>query len=234
VRKTRRKVLPLVAGGIVLVAAVAGIALSGVLQPEGAKTCSELLECRNMAAEALANGDTESAIVYLDIFLNQPEDAAHPLGADLWCMRGQANQALGRVPDAIRDYEQCLERSQGDPNMADLRNAAETALAELRGDMGPRCENPDRCAALAERLLGEGRFDEAVAALDRGLEMVPESVHPPNAHLWCLRGDAQTGRRARDEAIRSYETCIGWTEGDPDLEPLRRDADRKLRELRGD
>jgi tetratricopeptide (TPR) repeat protein len=219
--------------GIVLAAAVAGVALSGVLQTRGADACGDPIECRDLALQALAGQQGETAIAHLDSALSRAPETEHPLYAELWCLRAQADQSLGRVPDAMADYGKCIEWTQGDPGLAELRGLAEKALADLGAGAAVTCGTPDECRALAEGLIGEGRLEEAVAALDQGIAKVPEDQHPPNARLWCLRGDAHAARQSTDEAVSSYRTCIGWTEGDPGLEALRQETEAKIQALSG-
>jgi len=218
---------------VVLAAAATAVALSGVLQPGEAEPCGDLIVCRDLALRALAGQQGETAIAHLDSALSRAPETEHPLYAELWCLRGQADQSLGRRPDAVTDYANCLEWMQGEPGLEDLRASAEHALVELGAGAEIACGTPDECSALAEGLIGEGRFEEAVAALDQGIAKVPEDQHPPNARLWCLRGDAHAGRQSTEEAVSSYRTCIGWTEGDPGLEALRQETEGKIQALQG-
>jgi hypothetical protein len=55
----------------------------------------------------------------------------HPPNAGIWCDIGDAERMLGRVDDARGSFTQCIERTEGNPDMPGLCDAAENALREL-------------------------------------------------------------------------------------------------------
>ena len=61
--------------------------------------------------------------------------------------------------------------------------------------------------------------------------MASGEPHPPHAELWCRRAEVVLAVDRIDDAIRSLENCIEWTEGDPGLEDLRIMADERIRDL---
>jgi TolA-binding protein len=96
---------------------------------------------------------------------------------------------------------------------------------------GPPCATIEECYGQAMELMQEGDFAGAVERLDRALALVPDWEHPRNARLWCLRGEANFAMGHADEARSNFERCIEWTENDPELEDLRVNAERFLRQL---
>ena len=95
----------------------------------------------------------------------------------------------------------------------------------------PLCMTVGDCFQRGLALREEGHIAASLEQFERAIEFVPPEQHPPFAHLWCTKGevDLQLGRP--DHARHAFEQCIEWTEGDRDLEGLRREAGHRLREL---
>jgi serine/threonine protein kinase len=89
------------------------------------------------------------------------------------------------------------------------------------------CITLEECQEQVIRYMVLEEWELAVGKIDQTLELIPDE-HPPFAYLWCERGSAQAELGNIDEAISNFVICIEWTEGDPDLEPLRREAERNL------
>ncbi len=84
---------------------------------------------------------------------------------------------------------------------------------------------------MADEALGAGDPEAAIGYFDRALDMASGEPHPPHAELWCRRAEVVLAVDRIDDAIRSLENCIEWTEGDPGLEDLRIMADERIRDL---
>lgn len=95
----------------------------------------------------------------------------------------------------------------------------------------PLCRTVEDCFQQGLALREEGHVVAALEQFERAVEFVPPERHAPFAHLWCTKGEVDTELGRRDEARHAFEQCIEWTEGDRDLEGLRREAGHRLREL---
>jgi serine/threonine protein kinase len=98
---------------------------------------------------------------------------------------------------------------------------------------GSECTSIPDCASAARELSSGGEKQAALQAFDRAIGMVPAQDHIPNAVLWCDRAGVAEEMHNRDEAIRNYEMCIEWTQGDPAQEGLRLAAMENINRLRG-
>lgn len=102
---------------------------------------------------------------------------------------------------------------------------------------GPQFLGRQVCVSLLEC------FDKGMFARDRGdpetalyyfdmaLEKVPPDQHPASANIWCERGITNRDIGSRDMAINDFHMCIEWTQGDPELEHLRRLASEQLQQF---
>jgi serine/threonine protein kinase len=96
------------------------------------------------------------------------------------------------------------------------------------------CNSIEECREQAFVAMDQGDFEVAIDRLSMAIEIASPGEHPPFAELWCIRADAYLALDRIDEASSDLEGCIVWTEDDPGLEQLRREAENRLMELRGD
>jgi hypothetical protein len=95
----------------------------------------------------------------------------------------------------------------------------------------PACGDIGECVGMAESALQNGDFDDAVSLFGAALDQVSADEQPTFAELWCRRGDALVAMDHFDDAIGSFETCAAWTQGLPELEGLRSEAQSRVDEL---
>jgi tetratricopeptide (TPR) repeat protein len=137
-------------------------------------------------------------------------------GADLNLItaQGDALKALGRRDDAAAVYERGARDNPrsgvAEHNLAatagDLEqfDRAETAA---RRALAKGLDAPETWLVLGRALLGQGRHEEAVAALDAAIARRPEYVeaHGELAQIiWMTTEDVGQATRALDEAIRRH------------------------------
>jgi serine/threonine protein kinase len=94
------------------------------------------------------------------------------------------------------------------------------------------CSSVEECIAQAQELRMQGDLPGFVDRMNAAIDHVPGDQHPPNAGLWCEKGEAERELGRGDAAIGSFTNCIEWTEGDPGLQELRNRAEEALRGLR--
>jgi tetratricopeptide (TPR) repeat protein/serine/threonine protein kinase len=154
----------------------------------------------------------------------------------LLVMRAQANQGLGRLQDALNDYQKALELQ---PNNA----AALSSLAGLLANaVDPKLRKPHQALELAMkattltpksavswRVLGisyyrTGDWNAAVEALDKSIEFQKDGG---DAAHWFFLAMAHWKLNNKDEARKRYEQAVGW---------MRKHAptDEELRRLRAE
>ena len=97
---------------------------------------------------------------------------------------------------------------------------------------GVSCSSVEDCFLRANPLRDQGDLEGYLEYIGAAIDQVPADQHPRYAGLWCDRGDVERQLGQLDEAIRSYTSCIDWTQGDPDLQPLRDRAGMALDGLR--
>ncbi|MFQ5410123.1 MAG: hypothetical protein ACE5FI_17070, partial [Anaerolineales bacterium] len=159
-----------------LLAAVAGVLLVGglgyaamrLLPPQGATSCAPSSACEERAHELLAANDPAGAVDYFDRALALAETGEHPPFAHLWCERGEASVQLKWFDEAARDFEQCIDWTEGDPDLEPIRALADEQLQQIRTPSGSFAEPFDN-----PELLGWERNDavlasEGVARLEPG------------------------------------------------------------------
>lgn len=93
------------------------------------------------------------------------------------------------------------------------------------------CESIETCQALAEERWGSEDLEGAILSLETAIGFVPEDQHPHHAHLWCQRGEALAALDRTEEAMGSFEECMGWTEDNPEFEDIRVFAQTQLESL---
>ena len=62
---------------------------------------------------------------------------------------------------------------------------------------------------------------------------MPDEAHREHAHLWCEKGEVNSGIGRFDQARADFEMCIAWTEGDPGLGDIRAWAEEMIGSLEG-
>ncbi len=77
------------------------------------------------------------------------------------------------------------------------------------------------------RILGNFELDQAVAELDRYIQLADEDVWPPLSMAWGKKGAALIKLGNITEAIKSYEKVL-------ELEPQNKNAMEKLKEIQND
>jgi serine/threonine-protein kinase len=94
------------------------------------------------------------------------------------------------------------------------------------------CPTVEDCIIRANPLRDQGDLAGYLKYIDAALASVPAEQHPMYAGLWCDRGEVERILGQLDQAIRSFTRCMDWTQGDPDLQPVRDRAGMALDELR--
>ncbi|HUS19995.1 MAG TPA: alpha/beta hydrolase-fold protein, partial [Terriglobales bacterium] len=79
--------------------------------------------------------------------------------------------------------------------------------------------------SLGYRLLGQKKYDEAIAAFNRNVEWYPQS-----ANVYDSLADGLEGAGKRDEALRNVQKAVelGTKNGDPELPAFQRHLDKLL------
>jgi tetratricopeptide (TPR) repeat protein len=127
--------MPLILGGIGMVAAIVILAVSGVFQgsnggPDGGATsdCPSVEICAEQASEAMMTGQFEDAVRHYNQALEFVPPDEQPAFAYLWCERGEALMTL-ELPDEARDsFENCLDWAGDAPEAEGARLWAEEML----------------------------------------------------------------------------------------------------------
>jgi serine/threonine protein kinase len=97
---------------------------------------------------------------------------------------------------------------------------------------GSVCNSIEECIVQAQELRMQGDLPGYVDKMNAAIDHVPGDQHPPNAGLWCDKGEIERELGRVDGARESYTQCIEWTEGVPDLQGLRQRAEEALQGLR--
>jgi serine/threonine protein kinase len=95
---------------------------------------------------------------------------------------------------------------------------------------GASCFTVEECITRANPLRDQGDLAGYLKYIDAALARVPADQHPPFAGLWCDRGDVEKLLGQVNQAISSFTNCNDWTQGDPNLQPIR---DRAVVSLAG-
>jgi hypothetical protein len=94
------------------------------------------------------------------------------------------------------------------------------------------CNSIEECIVQAQELRTQGDLPGYVDKMNAAIDHVPGDQHPPNAGLWCDKGEIEWELGRVDGARESFTQCIDWTEGVPDLQGLRQRAEEALQGLR--
>ncbi|OQY31818.1 MAG: hypothetical protein B6243_08045 [Anaerolineaceae bacterium 4572_5.2] len=93
------------------------------------------------------------------------------------------------------------------------------------------CATVKECEVQAYILRDQGDLREAKDYLAKAIGMVPEQEHPSHAELWCRMGEMSIALDELDQAVSDFSHCFAWTEDDPGLGWLRKEAGDQLQEL---
>jgi len=136
------------------------------------------------------------AVVYLGWFSIR---RSKPAEAEIRFRR--ALEIQSDAPSALQGLAESLD-AQKKPEAAD---AYRKYLAAMPDDSGARTR-------LGHLLLEQGKYDDALAELDRG-----EAGQPPTLESLKLRADIQIAQKHLDEAITSLKQAIALAPGDAQL-----------------
>ena len=115
---TRGRNLVIVAAIVIISGLIAWFAFGNSLDVQN---CTSVEECHQQAVELLEQGDPDGALRFFDMALDRVPAEEHRGYAPLWCEIGEINRGLENYPLAIGDFEQCIEWTEGDPGLEDLR-----------------------------------------------------------------------------------------------------------------
>jgi len=223
--KPKIKPLPIILSilGIAVIAVllVWGIPKLGISSGGGdSGECASIDECVALAEQHWSENNLEGVLGALEGAINLVPDTEHPPHAHLWCQRGEALVGLQRYDEARGNFEECFGWTEDNPEFEDIRVFAQTQLESLpTGSV--ECTTPEECHGLAEELLSTGDLPGALNAINTAIHLVPEGAYPAYHYVVCFEGELYREDQDWEEAIRSFETCIEWTEGDPGLEEVR-------------
>ncbi len=131
IAKNRRKPtwLPLLWGIAALV--VVALAIWGFTALGGRADCDTPEACHILAEGRLGSGDPNGAIAALDTAFGLVPANEHPIHANLWCLRGDILIGEQRHEEAIENFQQCFDWTEGDPGFEDLRIFAQDQINRL-------------------------------------------------------------------------------------------------------
>ncbi|MBC8508080.1 MAG: protein kinase [Anaerolineales bacterium] len=219
--KVKVKPLPFILS-IVGIAVIVGLLIWGIpkLTGGGGADCASIDECVGLAEQYWGESNHEGVLNALAEALGQVPENEHPPHAHLWCQKGEAYIALERFDDAVASFEECSNWTEDIPEFEDIRVFAQTQIDSLPTGSAS-CNTPEECHALAEESQNNGDIQGALNAINMAIHLVPDGEYPQYHWIVCMEGGIYMQDQDWDEAIRSFETCIEWTEGNPDLEDVR-------------
>ena len=138
-QRPRRKILPLILAGlgVILLAAFAIFVLPGLLddgraiEPGEEPICNEIPDCHALAEEFMGEGDFGGVVAATDAAIELVPDNEHPEHAHLWCLKGEAFAAMDQLDPAIESFQTCMDWTEGDPGLEDIRMFAEEQIRML-------------------------------------------------------------------------------------------------------
>jgi serine/threonine protein kinase len=92
--------------------------------------CQTIEECQEQKIRYMVSQEWEAAVEKIDETLELIPDE-HPPFAYLWCERGVAKAELEYIDEAISNFERCIEWTEGDPGLEQLRQGAEENIHHL-------------------------------------------------------------------------------------------------------
>ena len=233
--KAKIKPLPIVLG-IIGLAVIAVLLVWGIPKLAGGEgggraECASIDECVALAEERWGNNEIEGVITALETALGYVPDNEHPPHAHLWCQKGEALVALARFEEAVGVFEECMFWTEDNPDLEDIRNFAQAQIESLPTGTS-ECGSPEECFARTEELRSNGDIQGALNAINTAIHLVPEGEYPAFHFFLCTEGELYVQDEDWDEAIRSFEGCMDWTEGDPGLEEARVYAQEQIDMIR--
>lgn len=120
-----------IAAAVVAVAAVLAAGWWILSGGTAALFCGSMEGCIDQANATRDQGDLAGYVDLMRAAAGKVPGDQHPPNAGIWCDIGGAERELGRVDDARGSYTQCIEWTEGIPDMQGLRDAAEDALRGL-------------------------------------------------------------------------------------------------------
>ena len=219
--KVTVKPLPIILS-IVGIAVIAGLLMWGIPKLTGGDgaDCASIDECVALADQYWRENNPEGVLNALAEALGQVPENEHPPHAQLWCQKGEAYLALEQFDDAVASFEECRNWTEDVPDFEDIRVFAQTQIDSLQTGSAT-CSTAEECHALAERLQGDGDLAGAFNAINTAIHLVPAGEYPAFHYIVCFEGELYMQDQDWEKAVRSFETCIEWTEGDPGLEGVR-------------
>ncbi len=127
-----RKTLFLILAGVGVVI-VAALLMFGLPFPLGGwePICVDVPDCHAAAEEFMGMGDFEGVIYAADTATELVPLNEHPENAHFWCIRGEAFAAMDQIDAAIESFQMCIDWTEGDPGLEDLRIFADEQIIML-------------------------------------------------------------------------------------------------------
>ena len=119
--------------GIMAVAAALAFDLVGSPFSPVTAGCENPDSCRMEAEQAMQSGDFQSAVDFINQAIFYAEIGEHPPHADLWCLRAEMHESIDAIDEAMISYENCINWTEGDPGLEDLRMHASDQINRLSG-----------------------------------------------------------------------------------------------------
>lgn len=94
--------------------------------------CDTPEACLEQANQLVLQGDLTRALAVINLAIDLVPADAHPPYAGLLCRRGDINLMLERSGQAGRDFELCIDWTERDPSLEDLRAYARERLQTIR------------------------------------------------------------------------------------------------------
>ena len=137
-RNRGRRWVVFIAAGLLLVSIIgvaAALALNLVENPlsQSGGACDSPDSCRMEAEQSMQNSDFQTAVDFINQAVFFAETEEHPPYADLWCLRGEIHEAIDAIDEAMVSYENCINWTEGDPILEDLRIHASDQINRLSG-----------------------------------------------------------------------------------------------------
>ncbi len=220
--KPKVKPLPIILSvvGLAVIAALLVWGIPKLTGGGGGADCASIDECVGLAEQYWGENNYEGVLTALGEAIGQVPENEQPSFAHLWCQKGEAYIAMNRFEEAVWSFEDCIAWTGVNPEFEDIRNFAQVQIDSLPTGTS-ECGSAEECYGLAEELRGNGDIQGALNAINTAIHLVPEGEYPQFHYIVCLEGELYMQDQDWDEAIRSFETCIEWTEGDPGLEEVR-------------
>jgi predicted O-linked N-acetylglucosamine transferase (SPINDLY family) len=146
----------------------------------------------------------QAAALYRQLRDEDPRDPA------VWCLLGEAAQALGQRDEAVESYRQTLrlkpENALAHNNLGIVlmdQGRLDEAVASCRQALALKPDYPEAHNNLGIALMDQGRLDESVAGYRKALELRPNY---PEA--WNNLGNALTRQDKVEDAAHAYRQAL--------------------------